>query len=75
MAQVEKLVYRNDHCGVPDYENDAQYHPHLSFHYFLKYSKLKKGWVIKIWREESKNNKVLRGVHILDILHLTSPIY
>ena len=57
MAQVEKLVYRNDHCRAPDCENYAQYHPHLSLHHFPKYTKLKKAWLIKIWRDESKNYK------------------
>ena len=57
MAQVDTLVYIYDHCCVPYSENDAHYHPHLSFHHFPKYTKFKKSWLIKIWRDESKNNK------------------
>ena len=57
MVQVEKLVYRNDYCCVPDCENDTTCHPHLSFHHFPKYTKLKKAWLIKIQRDESKNSK------------------
>ena len=33
---AEKRAYRNDHCCVPQCNNNARYQPHLSFHWFPK---------------------------------------